>query len=260
MPLDTANYSLYGTGNAALLFIHGVGMNQNVWQPQIEYFCADYRVIVYDLLGHAGSPLPAEDAGLVNYSDQIKALLDHIGFETVSVVGHSVGALIAIDFALRYPRRVNSVVALNIVYQREEQKHKEVLTRANQVLEQNRVTGVDKTLKRWFANKTDDADLEKIRMIRQCLENANPTGYGRTYRMFARSDQAFAGRLQQLDMPVLYLTGSDDPNSSPRMSQQMAGETPKGESRVIENEAHMMAYISPWKINPVIEQFLRANN
>ena len=41
----------------ALIFIHGVGIQSDVWQPQIEYFSKTYRVIVYDLLGHGESPL-----------------------------------------------------------------------------------------------------------------------------------------------------------------------------------------------------------
>jgi len=58
-------------------------------------------------------------------------------------------------------------------------------------------------------------------------------------------------------VPVLYLTGSEDPNSTPEMSNKMANESPQGCSVSIDNEAHMMAYMAPEKINPVIENFIK---
>jgi pimeloyl-ACP methyl ester carboxylesterase len=60
-------------------------------------------------------------------------------------------------------------------------------------------------------------------------------------------------------MPVLYLTGSDDPNSNSKMSHEMAKESPKGFSKIIDNEAHMMAYIAPAKVNTIIKDFLLQN-
>ncbi len=258
MLCKAANYSLYGQGDTTLVFIHGVGMNQYVWQPQIDYFSDTYRIVVYDLLGHGGSPMPSEDASLEEYSDQLAALLEHLGINDVSLIGHSTGALISIEFTLRYPDKVTRLIPLNIVYKRDDQQSRSVLARANQVLEQEQITGIDTTLDRWFSNKTDQSSLERIAVIRDYLSQVNPVGYGRTYKMFAQSDKVFVGRLDQLDVPVLYLTGDDDPNSTPWMSEQMAQETPQGEVFSIAQEAHMMAYISPEKVNPIIDRFIQA--
>ena len=54
---DGTTYKVVGNKSHALIFIHGVGIQSDVWQPQIEYFSKTYRVIVYDLLGHGESPL-----------------------------------------------------------------------------------------------------------------------------------------------------------------------------------------------------------
>jgi len=59
--------------------------------------------------------------------------------------------------------------------------------------------------------------------------------------------------------PVLYLTGDEDPNSTPAMSQQMAEETPNGSYNSLIGEAHMMSYIAADKVNPIIEQFFINN-
>ena len=147
-------------------------------------------------------------------------------------------------------------MALNIVYRRTPAKRKAVVGRAQEVLVQQKITGIERTLGRWFSDKQDTKSLQRIEFIKEWLTKVDPLGYGRTYRLFATSDDAFIGRLHQLRMPVLYLTGEKDPNSTPQMSMMMAQETPNGLAEVVANEAHMMAYISPEKINPIVDRFL----
>ncbi len=240
-----------------IVFIHGVGMNQQVWQPQIDYFSKNHTVVVYDMLGHGDSPMPVEDAYLMDYSNQLVELLEHLDIGQAILVGHSTGALISVEFTLQNPGKVLGLIPLNIVYKRDTQQSQNVLARANQVLEQEQLIDIDITLDRWFLNKTDQASLNKIAIIRDYLSQVNPVGYGRTYKMFAQSDKVFVGRLGHLQAPALYLTGEDDPNSTSWMSQQMARETPNGQAISIANEAHMMAYISPEKVNPIIDRFSR---
>ena len=58
------------------------------------------------------------------------------------------------------------------------------------------------------------------------------------------------------------MTGSEDPNSTPLMSEQISQKTPNGSSKSVKGEAHMMSYIAANKVNPIIEQFFTniANN
>ena len=254
-PLGT-HYCVYGDGEDVLVFIHGVGMNQMVWQPQVDFFLKHHQVIVYDLLGHGDSPMPSEQACLSEYSRQLLELIDSLKLKRVMLIGHSTGALISVDFALSHPDRVKALIAMNIVYRREVNQRTDVENRANKVLNDKEITGIETTLARWFSLKTDPQDQEKINRIRQFLKTADPVGYGRTYRMFAQSDDVFVGRLNQLSKPVLYLTGEADPNSTAQMSMQMAQESPYGEALALPDEAHMMAYISAEKINPILDEFI----
>ena len=249
-------YTRYGQGGQTLVFIHGVGLNRNVWQPQVDYFANRYQVLTYDILGHGDSHRPDEGVTLNAYAEQLAHLLDHLQMGQVSVIGHSMGALISVAFALTYPEKVHKLVPMNIVYQRSTPQRDAVVARAERVLAAEELTGIETTLKRWFADKTDEASRVKIAQIAQWMAQVDPVGYGRTYKLFATSDDAFRGQLHQLSMPVLYLTGENDPNSTPAMSHQMAAETPQGQAMVVSGEAHMMAYICPEKVNPLIEKFL----
>ena len=252
---DGTAFKSYGNQPSPLIFIHGVGMRGDVWSPQVEYFCSDYQVITYDFLGHGESSLPPEEPVLDDYVEQLNNLLKYLNLSLISLVGHSMGALISVAFALKYPDKVKALVPINIAFNRSEEAQKRVLYRANQILQTNKILNIEQTLERWFKNKTSEDDLTKIDNVRNWLANTSPQGYGRAYRLFALSDKVFLNKLSRLRPPVLYLTGEEDPNSTPAMSQQMAGETPNGSSNSIAGEAHMMSYIASDKVNPIIEQF-----
>jgi len=253
---DGTAFKSYGDQPSPLIFIHGVGMRGDVWSPQVEYFSNDYQVITYDFLGHGESPLPPEEPVLDDYVEQLNNLLKYLDLTLISLVGHSMGALISVAFALKYPEKVKALVPINIAFNRSEEAQKGVLNRANQILQSNKILNIEQTLERWFKNKTSADDLKKIDKVRNWLGTASPQGYGRAYRLFALSDKVFLNKLSRLRPPVLYLTGDEDPNSTPAMSQQMAQETPNGSSNSLTGEAHMMSYIAADKVNPIIEQFV----
>src|SRR4051794_29275744 len=86
-----------GTGPSVVL-VHGVGLNAWIWQPQIEALTQSFDVIAYDTLGHGGSSRPPAEPTLADYRAQLNALLDALGVRRASLVGHSMGALVALEF------------------------------------------------------------------------------------------------------------------------------------------------------------------
>jgi pimeloyl-ACP methyl ester carboxylesterase len=267
MTPDGTCFAVYGkpTNRLPLVFIHGVGLNNLVWQSQVEEFSKQRQCIVYDILGHGKSQLPTNHPCLDDYSEQLSKLINFLDIRKVNLVGHSMGALIGINYSLEYPNCVESLIALNTVYQRTEQQSDDVLNRAMQV-QSNAINAdnesaddsdLELVLQRWFSKNTDPDSIKKIEKIRHWMTEVSSLGYARTYQLFATADKVFSGKLARLSIPVLYMTGSFDRNSTPLMSKQMAAETPKGKAWIVEEEAHMMTYISPEKINPIINSFLK---
>ena len=254
---DLINPNLLNRQSIPIVFIHGVGLNHAVWQPQIEFFKKNHCVISYDLMGHGNSSLPPKDVTLKDYAEQLDELLTHLQIPAAHIVGHSMGALISVAYTLNFPSRVVSTIPLNIVYKRTLVQREAVLQRAADVLENNQITGIETALDRWFENPVDPEYQKKVEVIRNWLEQVDPIGYGRTYRLFAQSDEEFEDRLQGIRTPILFITGDKDLNSTPSMSKQMASETVDGEFIVIKNEAHMLAYISPELVNPMLKNFLK---
>ena len=253
--IDGTAYKIFGDRPPTLIFIHGVGMCGEIWAPQVEYFSKKYQVITYDFLGHGQSPLSKNEPALDDYVEQLNNLVNTIGVSNFSLVGHSMGAIISLAFARKFPLKVNALVPLNIVFNRSKKAQKDVLMRANQILESNKILNIENTLERWFKNNVSPSELNKIDKVRSWLKNTSPKGYGEAYRLFALSDKVFINNLYQLKLPVLYLTGSEDPNSTTLMSQQISQKTPNSSSKSVNGEAHMMSYIAANKVNPIIEQF-----
>lgn len=252
--LGTA-YRAEGEGES-IVFVHGVGMNKDVWAPQLDMFAATHRVVAYDMLGHGGSRLPPAEPTLSDYADQLRRLLDALGIERANIVGHSMGSLVALAFATVFPDRVLRLVALNAVYDRTPEQRAAIQARAATLAQEGIGATLDGTLARWFGEPGNGSLAERARQVRAWLEAVDPIGYARTYGLFATADDALASKLDRLAMPALFLTGEHDLNSSPEMSRRMAAIAPKGMVRVIPGERHMMSFTSPETVNPILRDFL----
>lgn len=258
LPGGRTAYVSRGSG-PALVLVHGVGLNASVWLPQLDAFSRDHRVVAYDTLGHGGSDRPAADAGLPDYARQLEALLDELGIETAVLLGHSMGALIATLFAIEHPRRVERLIAANPVYRRPAGQLAASRARALQIEERGPSANLDEAVSRWFG---DPAAVKpsRVEQVRRWLNQADRLGYARAYRVFSEADPWLTDKLGELRVPVMFVTGALDPNSTPGMSRAMAAQAPLGYARVLDGERHMMAYASPARFNSAVREFLYGND
>lgn len=96
------------------VFLHGAGMDRSVWASQTRAFPPrGLDVLAVDLPGHGGSAGPAlADIGAL--ADWTLALIDAAGAERAALVGHSMGALIALEAAARAPQRVTRLALVGV--------------------------------------------------------------------------------------------------------------------------------------------------
>ena len=92
-----------------LIFLHGAGFDQSVWNQQSRYFAhRNHSVLAVDFPGNGRSTgkAPAEIGEL---ADWVPHLMDASGVEKARLVGHSMGALVALECAVRYPKRISGI-------------------------------------------------------------------------------------------------------------------------------------------------------
>ncbi len=102
-------YLKVGSGSA-LLLIHGIGSRHETWLPVIEELAKTHTVIAPDLLGHGQSAKPRADYSIGGYANGMRDLLTVLGIDRVTVVGHSLGGGIAMQFAYQFPQRTERIV------------------------------------------------------------------------------------------------------------------------------------------------------
>lgn len=106
-------YRQRGAAGPPVVFIQGVGVHGDGWEPQVGALAADHRCLTFDNRGMAASqPVGPAPLSIDQMADDTLALLDAVGWESAHVVGHSMGGLIALAVALRAPRRVLSLALM----------------------------------------------------------------------------------------------------------------------------------------------------
>jgi len=96
-----------------VLFIHGILGSQRQWANLIDKLDDDHRLIVPDLFGHGESAKPLGDYSLSAHAATMRDLLDRLEIERVTLVGHSLGGGIAMQFFYLFPERVDRLVLIS---------------------------------------------------------------------------------------------------------------------------------------------------
>jgi pimeloyl-ACP methyl ester carboxylesterase len=97
----------------AVLFIHGLLGSHRNWAHLIDALEADHRVLAPDLFGHGASAKPMGDYSLGAHAATLRDLLDRLGIDRVTLVGHSLGGGIAMQFCYLFPERVERLVLVS---------------------------------------------------------------------------------------------------------------------------------------------------
>lgn len=95
-----------------VVFTHGAGIDHREWEDTLALLAEEFRVLYWDVRGHGESRPAGSPFTLARATDDLLALLDHLGIEQAILVGHSMGGNIAQEVIFRAPRRVRAAVLL----------------------------------------------------------------------------------------------------------------------------------------------------
>ncbi|MEL7091273.1 MAG: alpha/beta fold hydrolase [Pseudomonadota bacterium] len=235
-----------GAGPSVVL-LHGVGLRAEAWAAAMDALGSEYHLTAFDLPGHGASPPLPKTAGLCDFTDAVAAAMDG----PAVVVGHSMGAMIALDLAVRHSGLVQGVAALSAIFQRTCDAAQAVQARASAL---DGKTPVDPTitLQRWFGHAT----TAEAQACRGWLSTVDPAAYKQAYTIFAHADGPDAQALSDLHCPALFCTGADEPNSTPDMSRRMAQIAPRGRAEIVAGAAHMMPMTHAAQVTAILRRFL----
>ena len=237
-----------------IVFIHGVGLTHEIWQPQLEYF-KDRTTISYDILGHGKTPLNKSNINFDDFSEQLNNLLNELNFDKIHLIGFSIGSLIARNFATRYNNRLKSLTLLGSIFKRNEEQQKIVNDRFN--LAKKNLKLSRQALKRWFTDKYLEKNPNTYEKISSILEKNNMENFLRVYKLFVyhKNDENF----QNIKVNTLVMTGENDVGSTVDMSKKLSEVINNSQLKVIKDGKHLCGIECADDVNMAIKNFIEQN-
>ena len=253
---DSGTFYVYNkkNQNSPIVFIHGVGLTHEIWQPQLDFF-KDYSNLSYDILGHGKSSLKKEKISFDDFSNQLIELLNDLKIDKIHLIGFSIGSLIARNFATKFNDRLKSLILLGSIYKRSEEQQKVVNSRFDQAKKELKLS--KQALKRWFTDeylKKNTGTYEKISSI---LSSNNMSNFLKVYELFVRhkNDEDF----EKIKVNTLIMTGEYDVGSTVEMSEELNKIIKNSEIKIIKDGKHLCGIECADDVNLTIKNFVNKN-
>ena len=235
-----------------IIFVHGVGLNHSIWEPQIDAF--DNTVIAYDILGHGKTPLVKKDITFEDFSDQLTNLVDELKIKRFHLVGFSIGSLIARNFACKFNHRLESLTLLCSVFKRSKDQQQIVNDRFELAKKNNSLS--KQALKRWFTEDYLNKNPKTYEKIKSILDKNDMTNFLKVYQLFVehKDNEEF----NKIKTKTLVITGEEDVGSTPEMSKNLSAIIENSNLTIIPKAKHLCSIECPDDVNNAIKRLINA--
>jgi len=240
-----------------IVFIHGVGLTKEIWEPQINFF-KDYNTLTYDLLGHGKTPLKKTKVNFGDFSKQLNKLIDELNFKKIHLVGFSLGALIARNFAFENSNKLDSLVLLGSIYRRTEEQNRIVKNRF-ETAKTNKPASNQAALRRWLSEDFIKKNPDVYKKIYSILDKNNRVDFLKCYELFVNyvDDDNI---LKKINVNTLVSTGQNDVGSTPEMSKNLSKMIQRSEFVEIKGGKHLCSIECSNDVNILLKKFIDKNN
>lgn len=252
-----------------LLLVHGLGSSSLCWLHDVPTLARDFRVIVVDLPGFGESDKPRYAYTLAFWRGRLLRLLDHLGVRSATVIGHSMGAQLAIGMALEAPARVDALVlAAPAGIERFSPLQQAMLQRSVSPAWVRRQSHGDLRTHLGLAFHGWPHEAERLIELRRRLRGPELDGYAHAFAAGVRAmlDEPVHDRLAELRTPTLVVFGAEDrlvpnrwlhPNLTTADLLRGATRTiPDAEGLLIPNAGHLVQFERPDAFDAAVLDFL----
>ena len=240
-----------------IVFIHGVGLNSEIWNSQINFF-KNYNILTYDLIGHGNTPLDKKQLRFDDFSKQLLNLINELNFNKFHLVGFSLGALIARNFASKHNNRLSSLILHASIYKRTEDQ-KRVVRNRFELIKTDKPAFKIAALRRWFTEDFITKNPEVYNKIYSILEQNDLKKILKSYKLFVYYEDD-DDILKQIKVDTLITTGQNDVGSTIEMAKNLNKQIQNSEFIEIKNGKHLCNIECDEYFNKVLEKFIDMNN
>lgn len=248
-------YELVGEGERTVALLNGIAMNTLGWRIQSEFLRkSGYRVLLHDMRGQGLSDKPRGEYTLERHVLDLKELLEHLGLDSVSIVGISYGGKVGLLSALLLSERVEKLVVLNSSHTVDRALRARVdrwilasRFKSGRVLWQVMVPDI-------FSDEFINGNFTLVSSLAPSFELLDFVSFEEMAKAFVKVD--LKGKLSAIKQPVLVVAGSEDRFFPPRYSEMIVRELPAARYVVL-NCGHVSIMEKPHEVNQLVLEFLR---
>lgn len=237
-----------------LVFSHSLACSVAMWEPQLQAFAGDYRVLAFDTRGHGASDAPAGPYTLEQLADDLNGLLRALNIQTAHFVGLSMGGMIGQVFALAYPKVFRSLTIADSTSRWPAETAALFAERVKAAQAKGMDSLVQSTLERWFTPPFHESEPDRVAGIAALIRATPVEGYAGCCDAIPRIDTT--ARLKDISCPILVIVGKDDPGTPLSMSQAIVANAPGAQLVVLDDAAHLSNIEQPKKFNAALSAFL----
>lgn len=249
-------YASRGSGEVAVVMLHGVGGGKEAWTPQLDPIAAaGYLAVAWDAPGYGATPqLDAYDmAGLAS---ALGLLLDALPARRRVLIGHSMGGMVAQEAVAAFPERIDGLVlsATSPAFGKADGAWQAAfLARRLAPLDAGR-TMADLAPALVAGMVGPDADPAGVRLAAEVMARVPDDTYRAALQAIVRFDRRDA--LGAIRVPTLVLAGERDENAPPAVMEKMAARIRGAERRVLAGCGHLANLECPRAFNDTVLAWL----
>jgi 3-oxoadipate enol-lactonase len=252
----TIRYDIEGPINAPVVTLsHSLAANLHLWDAQAASLRDRYRVLRYDVRGHGGSSVPPAPYTLEQMADDLHGLMQVLGIAETHLVGISMGGLIGMTMALRFPRAIRSLVLADTTacYGRERKPEWDDRIRVAQ--SKGVAALLDRTMEAWFTAAFRAEQPDVVAHVRAMLAPTDPVGYVGAIQAIGYGD--LRESIRAISCPTLILVGEEDRGTDITMARTLHERIAASELHVIPGAAHCSCVEAAAEFNRALLEFLQ---
>src|SRR5277367_5857635 len=219
----------------ALVFINSLGTDFRIWNEVAAILAPDFRIVTYDKRGHGLSESGPDENDIADYARDLAALLDAVAVGRATIVGLSIGGLIAQELYRQNPERVAALVLCDTAAKIGTD---EVWDQRIAEVERGGIEALaDAVLQRWFTAHFRAARSTELAGMRAMLTRTPRQGYLAACGALKRADlRSYAG---QIETPTLCLVGDQDGSTPVALVRETAVLIPRSRFEIVEGAGHL---------------------
>lgn len=249
---DGIYFETKGRGDPVVL-IHGGQMDRRMWDAQFDLFARQSRVIRYDIRGFGRSDVPGKPYSEAN---DLYTLLQHLRVKKASLVGLSLGAAVATDFALVHPEMVHALILVCPGLGGFPFQDKANDLRA--VVEAARDYSYEKAAELWLKNPYMSVAMENPALRGKLRQLARDNGrcWLNNPVIVRRMRPPAAERLREIHAPTLVIGGERDVSDIHDIIERLTSEIPGAQKKILPVAGHLVPMEKPEEFNRLALEFL----